>query len=105
MLLQEVSISVTSAEVAQDCYVKYNSSFDKDPMMKYAMEPLMGDSTLFEASTETWAHKRKALGSAFYKNKLIKMLEIVKVILNEKLDEWEREYVSKDKAFDLMAEI
>mmetsp|Transcript_25393 Transcript_25393/g.19132 ORF Transcript_25393/g.19132 Transcript_25393/m.19132 type:complete len:156 (-) Transcript_25393:1037-1504(-) len=105
MVLQELSLSILSPELAQDCYVKYNTILDKDPAMKMLVEPLVGDSSLFESSTETWQHKRKALGSAFYKNKLTKMLEIVKVIVQDKMKEWEEKYVKEGKVMNAMEEL
>lgn len=45
----------------------------------------MGDSILLSATTDKWADRRKSLSTAFYKEKLLKMLELVKNSMNEKI--------------------
>lgn len=53
--------------------------------MKALCLPLTGDSTLFESSTEKWHSKRKSLSAAFYKNKLSKMIDVMKDVVQGKL--------------------
>lgn len=47
------------------------------------MYPLMGDSTLLARSDELWSKRRKSLSGTFYKDKLVKMMEIVKSVANQ----------------------
>jgi cytochrome P450 len=46
---------------------------------------LTGDSILYSPSNENWSIRRKSLTAAFYKDKLIKMIEIMKKITHEKV--------------------
>lgn len=65
----------------------------------------MGDSILFQESSELWAKKRKSLSVAFYKEKLMKMLEVVKKCMEDKILEWRKNFVSTGKPMDIIAEI
>jgi cytochrome P450 len=64
----------------------------------------MGDSILMSASNTDWSNKRKSLSQAFYKDKLLKMLEIVKECMREKVREWREKYVDSGKEMDLILE-
>lgn len=48
----------------------------------------MGESILLAESNHQWSSKRKVLATAFYKDKLIKMIELVKELLVEVVDDW-----------------
>ena len=61
-----------------ELYVTKNKYFDKTKYTHDIFYPLMGDAILMSQSTEEWSHKRKSLSGAFYKDKLVKMLDIVK---------------------------
>ena len=49
------------------------------------MYELLGDSIVFSPSDETWSTRRKHLSAAFYKDKLIKMIDIVAAHAFEKV--------------------
>jgi cytochrome P450 len=61
-----------------EIYVKKNKYFDKFPLIKNLLYPLMGDSILLDATSDSWGNRRKSLSTAFYKEKLLKMIELVK---------------------------
>jgi hypothetical protein len=71
--------------MVDEIYVKKNKYFDKYHMTKNLLYPLMGDSILLSESSESWSNKRKSLSHAFYKDKLLKMLEIVKHSMHDKV--------------------
>ena len=48
----------------------------------------MGESILLSESNSDWSNKRKVLSTAFYKDKLIKMIEIIKELLKEVVIDW-----------------
>jgi hypothetical protein len=48
----------------------------------------MGESILQAESTEDWSKKRKVLATAFYKDKLIKMNDIVRKCMGETVLLW-----------------
>jgi hypothetical protein len=54
-------------------------------MIKDIMFPLMVESLLLQESNENWSTKRKSMSVAFYKEKLIKMVDIVKQSLKDKV--------------------
>jgi cytochrome P450 len=70
-------IVLCSPETVNECFVTKNKYFDKHPKFRIMQKPLLGDSVLFSESTELWSKKRKSLSSAFYKEKLTKMLYIL----------------------------
>ncbi len=51
------------------------------------------------------SRKRKLIGSAFYKDKLLKMVETIKKCVSDKAKSLEEKYQSNDKEFDLIAEL
>ena len=59
---------------------------DKEPITALILKPLFGESTLTMPSNELWAKKRRAITVAFYKEKLIKMTEIIKDIIHQRLE-------------------
>jgi len=47
------------------------------------MKPVVGESILLARSDALWAKKRKSLSTAFYKEKLGKMMDIIRdVVMN-----------------------
>ena len=72
---------INSPDLLQDVYVTKNFYFDKHPAMQKITNKLWGNSTVVERSTELWVKKRKSLSSAFYKEKLIKMIEVMKEVI------------------------
>lgn len=65
----------------------------------------MGDTSLLAQSTEKWSHKRKALAPTFYKEKLFKMMDIVKSCVGERMQAWKVEFADAGKPMDLVAEL
>ena len=65
----------------------------------------MGESILQAASSEDWAKKRKVLAVAFYKEKMIKMVDIVKQCMADSNLRWRKLYVEQKKPMDLIDEI
>jgi hypothetical protein len=72
------TLIVRDPKMLDEIYVTKNKYFDKFNTVRTLLYPLMGDSILLSESSETWSNKRKALSHAFYKDKLISMLETVK---------------------------
>ena len=67
--------------------------------------PLMGKSILFEESTEFWNTKRKKMSVAFYKDKLIKMVDIVRDCMREKVKELRTKYAETGEKMNLISEV
>lgn len=50
----------------------------KAPGTKIKMQHLLGDTIVLMSTGEEWSKQRKAISGAFFKNKLVKMSEIIK---------------------------
>ena len=79
----EPQLFITDPYLVEDVYVKCNKYLDKDELIKNIFYPLMGESILLSRSNHLWSSKRKVLATAFYKDKLLKMIDLVKIILRE----------------------
>ena len=82
------NLFIADASLLDDLYVKKNKYFDKEVKMKNLLNEIIGDSIVFAPSNEVWSNKRKRLSQAFYKDKMIKMLQIVIKLTLEKTESW-----------------
>lgn len=89
----------------EDLYVTQNKYFDKSFVTRGVFHKLTGDSILFEDSSEFWNNKRKKMSIAFYKDKLIKMVDIVKKCMQEKVEEFNTKFIKNKEQMNLIAEI
>mmetsp|Transcript_3029 Transcript_3029/g.2899 ORF Transcript_3029/g.2899 Transcript_3029/m.2899 type:complete len:213 (-) Transcript_3029:872-1510(-) len=84
------TVVINDAEMVNELFIAKNKFLDKDPKFQRLQYRLLGDSILFQESNQHWAHKRKILSQAFYKDKLTKLMQIaVATILdyfNQSLD-------------------
>lgn len=90
----EPVLHIRDPDMLQEIYVTKNKYFDKHPYLKGIFFPLLGESTLFEASNQSWAAKRKVLSTAFYKEKLTKMVVLIKEEVRKSLAHWKDTYVT-----------
>ena len=72
--------------IVEAMYTTKNKYFDKHPIMKNLMYVLTGDSILLATTSAEWRARRKALSPAFYKGKLVKMVEIARKSVQLSLD-------------------
>ena len=79
---------VNQPQAAQELLVNKNKYFDKHFSSSKILKIAVRNSILFQKSDLQWAQKRKSLSASLYKDKLSKMTEKVKVIVNETLEEW-----------------
>jgi cytochrome P450 len=86
-----VYVSVSDPEMVQDLFVKKNSIYDKTGMFEGIFSKLLGFSFLFSRADEVWKAKRKACAHAFYKERLIHILEILKDHIEEDCQKWAAE--------------
>ena len=56
-------------------------------------------------ASEEQIRKRKLIGSSFYKDKLLKMAQIINQCVAEKNQYLEERYFAKNDAFDLIGEL
>ncbi|CDW76725.1 cytochrome p450 [Stylonychia lemnae] len=79
---------INSHEPLQELFVTKNKYFDKHPSTSTFLKKTVGDSTLFMKSNELWAKKRRSLSASLYKQKLVQMVETMKQIGLETIEEW-----------------
>ena len=65
----------------------------------------MGDSILFSKSDDIWREKRKHLSAAFYKDKMIQMLDSVANLTIDRVEKWKSEYVGTGREFILNQQV
>jgi cytochrome P450 len=75
---------------------------EKSSKFKRVLKSFIGNSILFDRGDEVWAEKRKHLSSAFYKDKLLPMMNTVISVTNQTVQNWKK---SSKKSIDLTAEV
>ncbi len=73
-------------------YVKYNKYFDKGGRSKTQLYDLFGDGILIIESNELWSQKRKHMSVAFYKEKMVSMLNSITDLSFDRIAQWKRDY-------------
>ena len=86
-----ISLMICDPAVIQDMIVTKNAQIDKTGAMKGVFQTLYGDSFVFSKTDDTWKKKRKATAHAFYKDRLVHMLDAFKDILIEQIETWNAE--------------
>ena len=81
------TLFINDPEMVNDLYVSKNKYFDKEEQSRNVFFPLMGDTILFAPSTEEWSLRRKAVSATFYKEKLVKLSQVVIDAADEKVKE------------------
>ena len=74
---------IADPDVIQDMVVTKNAQLDKTGMLAGMFQKFFGNSFLFSKTDETWKQKRKGAAFAFYKDKLIVMMETLKAYVTE----------------------
>ena len=74
--------TINDPEVVNDILILKHRLVDKNDKFKRGLKRFIGQSILFENSTDLWAEKRKHLSASFYKDKLNVMLRMIIGITN-----------------------
>jgi hypothetical protein len=98
-------IIINKPEPLSDLYLNKNKYVDKEPITKEQFKILLGESSLMVKGSEEQMRKRKIIGSSFYKEKLMKMVEIVNQCVADKVAYMEERFLAKNEAFNLISEI
>lgn len=85
-----VALNISDCKLLDDLYIKKNKYFDKDVKMKNLLYDILGDTMVLDKSNEMWAAKRKSLSTAFYKEKMVKMLGTVIELSLKRTGEWNK---------------
>ena len=73
-----MTLYISDPAAIQDIFVTKNSLYDKTGAFQGAMKHLFGNAFIFAKTDETWKTKRKASAHAFYKDRLVHMLDVFK---------------------------
>ena len=86
--LNSILLIVADPNIAQDLYTTKNMFYDKTGSFEAIFSNLLGRSFLFSEADEHWKAKRKACAHAFYKSRLVNMLETLKDKIEASINEW-----------------
>lgn len=81
-------LHISDPKIVQDLYTTNNKFFDKHPIVRTAALRLLGNSILFADTNEEWKKRRTAFSPAFYKGKLVKMVDIAKECVRKTVGKW-----------------
>lgn len=103
--MKKPTIIIADPYILEELYVNKNKYFDKHTRIYDMMKPLMGESILLARSNELWQAKRKSLSTAFYKDKLSKMMDIIREVVTNYVKYMEKEFIQTGKPFNLAEKI
>lgn len=83
MVTDKPLLQIHNPKIVEALYTTKNKFFDKHPLVKDLTNCLTGDSILFAETTKQWSNSRKAISPAFYKSKLIQMIDIARVAMRK----------------------
>ncbi len=69
------------------------------------LKPCLGESILLMRSNELWSAKRKSLSTAFYKDKLGKMMNIIREVVTSYVKLLEKDFINTETPFNLAEKI
>ena len=81
---------INDPAIVQDLFTKQNTKIDKVGDSEAIFLDLLGKSFLFSKGDDVWKAKRKACSHAFYKERLVNMLETFKVTVMDRFRQWEK---------------
>ena len=93
--------------MVQELFATKNQFIDKQGDFKSFVNNLMGDSFLFSKADDIWKAKRQACGHAFYKDKLVQMMESLKDLVGSTFEQWAEDITNsekKEKVIDIAVE-
>ena len=76
-------------------YSTKNQLVDKTDMLRIMFKNFYGESFLFSKTDENWKAKRKATAHAFYRERMVNMLEVLKEKIGEACDHWSQQIAAE----------
>lgn len=101
----ECMLLISDPDIVQSLFTEKNRIFEKSEFHHLMMKRMTGDSIVFSKGNEEWAKRRRSISAAFYKEKLVLMIELAKKATSEKFRLWEQDYVATHKPMNLVKEI
>lgn len=97
-VMAKTFVLLCDPDAIQDAFSTKNRFLDKPETAAVRFEELLGDSILFSAADEDWRRKRKATAHAFYKDRLVNMMDCLKGKLAERCAAWIKTAEDEGKA-------
>ena len=97
-ILGNIRILVACPDTVQELLVTKNSIYDKTGIMAGPWSKIIGGAFFFNRVDEVWKAKRKACSHAFYKERLVHMIEVFKDKMELSCSKWQREIAEKGHA-------
>ena len=69
-----VTLVINDVDMVNDIYITKNKFVEKEPRFRDIFYELYGEGFAFRKTDAEWAHRRRMLSAAFYKDKLTLML-------------------------------
>ena len=105
MMQSQAILILNSPEPLNDMYLTKNKYFEKHPVARFMFKDFFGESLVFIDGGEVWQKRRKTMSAAFYKDKLVKMTEVVREVVNIKIQEMESDYIGTGKLMNVAREM
>ena len=77
-LCNDPNVLIADCEIVQAMFTTQNAAFSKHPLIKDLCLRMLGDGILLASTNAVWRNRRHAISPAFYKGKLIGLLELAK---------------------------
>jgi cytochrome P450 len=84
----EAYVHISDPKIVQELYTTNNKYFDKHPIVRDVTMRLLGNSILFADTNMEWRKRRTAFSPAFYKGKLVQLVEISKECMRKTQIRW-----------------
>ena len=84
----QIQILIADPAVLQDMFSAKNQLVDKTDMLRIMFKNFYGDSFLFSKTDDNWRAKRKATSHAFYRERMVNMLEVLKEKIGQACEKW-----------------
>lgn len=84
-------LSIGDAKMVNDLLTTKNKFMDRTGLFVQMFEDFIPSSFAFQKADDDWATKRKACAHAFFKDRLDKMLEVLKTKCNDLVEKWNTE--------------
>jgi cytochrome P450 len=83
----------------------HNVSFDKHPLVLNLIVRLLGGGILFSQTDAVWRKRRSAIAPAFYKGKLVNLVELAKSRVQETHKRWKQLCANGRTRINFMEEV
>lgn len=84
----DISLLTADPSIIQDMLVTKNALIDKTGIFEGIFKNFYLNAFVFSKNDERWKAKRKATAHAFYKDKTVHMLDVLKMYIKRPQDKW-----------------